>query len=97
MVPMIAATLAWAIGGVTNDAELRPPIPLRAEGKVIDVDVGHAAPFVCDIGGKKYLLVGQFGSGKLRMYSLSESDAGYQVEKFRWFQAGGQDGKVPTG
>lgn len=51
-------------------AELAPPIRIEAAGKPVDVEIGHAAPFVADLTGDGIddLLVGQFGSGKLRVY-----------------------------
>src|SRR5437016_5228905 len=57
------ALLAVALAQVQDPAsELLPPVRLEAAGKPIDTDVGHAAPFVCDIDGdgKLDLLVGQF-------------------------------------
>jgi hypothetical protein len=50
--------------------ELEPPVRLEAGGKVIDTDVGHAAPFVGDFYGRGVndLLVGQFGDGILWVF-----------------------------
>lgn len=51
-------------------AELAPPVKIESAGKPIDVEIGHAAPFVADLTGDgiEDLLVGQFGGGKLRIY-----------------------------
>ena len=80
-------------------AGLAPPFRVRAGGHPIDVEVGHAAPCVFDFNhdGKPDLLVGQFGGGKLRIY-LNRGKKGSPVLKdFQWFQAGGTEGKVPSG
>jgi hypothetical protein len=79
--------------------ELAPPVALQAGGKPIDVDIGHAAPLVCDFDedGLADLLVGQFGEGKLRIYRNVGTKEQPQYKDFTWFQAGGQDGKVPSG
>ncbi len=44
---------------------LSKPVRLEANGKPIDVTVGHAAPFVRDVDGDgvRDLLVGEFGKG----------------------------------
>lgn len=97
MVSLLTAALFAALPGVADDSGLRPPVPLKSGGKVIDVDTGHAAPFVAKIDGKNYLLVGQFSGGKLRMYPLSQAESGYKIGKFSWFQAGNADGRVPAG
>jgi len=64
---ILASTLAVA-DPVAFD--LAPPIQLQAGGQPINVDMGHAAPFVADLNGdgRMTLLVGQFGDGKLRLY-----------------------------
>src|SRR5262245_27080919 len=62
----------------TRAPDLAAPVALKSGGKVIDVDVGHAAPFLADLGdGKLSLLIGQFGGGKLRAYPLDKSDGGH--------------------
>jgi hypothetical protein len=79
--------------------DLVPPVKILAEGKPIDVDVGHAAPCVVDLkgDGTLCLLVGQFGDGKVRVYRSSGGKAAPRFDKFEWLQAGEGDCKVPTG
>ncbi len=80
-------------------AELAPPVKLVAAGKPINVEVGHAAPCLADLKGegKPQLLVGQFGEGKLRIYPNVGSAKSPRFEKFEWFHAGKEVGKVPAG
>src|SRR5881296_1888716 len=79
--------------------ELLPPFRAQADGSPIDVEIGHAAPLVTDLDGdgKPDLLVGQFGSGKLRIYRNVGTEAEPRFGQFTWFKAGGTDGKVPFG
>ena len=50
--------------------EFEPPVRLEAGGAVVDTEVGHAAPLLHDLDrdGKRDLLVGQFGDGKLKFH-----------------------------
>ena len=74
-------------------------VKLEAAGAPIDVEVGHAAPYFVDFDddGSKDLLVGQFGSGKLRIYKNVGSNSRPKFDKFTFFQAGGADAAVPAG
>lgn len=76
-----------------------PPERIMAGDAPISVDVGHAAPFLYDLDGdgKRELLVGQFGEGKLRIYANAGTEAAPKYDKFTWLQAGGETAKVPTG
>jgi hypothetical protein len=79
-------------------ADLCPPVALQAAGKVIDVEVGHAAPLVADLGdGKLSLLVGQYGGGKLRAYPMQKDGNGYKLGEFAWVMAGTGNCSVPSG
>jgi hypothetical protein len=93
--------LALALAGATAAAagELGAPVRIEAAGQPIDVEVGHAAPFVGDFDGDHAddLLVGQFGGGKLRVYRNVGTNEGPTFDDFSWFQAGGADGTVPSG
>jgi hypothetical protein len=93
--------VAWA------DEAPKPKVPhdrlavpvLLQDGKgPIDVEVGHATPYVVDWDGdgKKDLLVGQFGDGKLRIYLNKGTDAEPKFDGFTYLQAGGKDASVPV-
>src|SRR5437763_5232237 len=79
--------------------ELQQPCKVMAGKEPIDVEVGHAAPFFADITGDgvKDLLVGQFGEGKLRIYKDIGSKTDPRFDKYEWFKAGAEVGKVPAG
>ena len=95
--PALFLLVPLALAGPPED--LAEPFPVLAEGRPIDVEVGHAAPclFDFDRDGKPDLLVGQFGGGKLRIYLNRGTPAKPLFRDFQWFQAGGTTGKVPSG
>jgi len=93
----IMASMLAAVDPVASD--LAPPVQLRAGGQPINVDMGHAAPFVADLkgDGNMVLLVGQFGEGRLRLYPNVGSKNDPQFDKFDWFKVGGKPVSVPAG
>jgi hypothetical protein len=95
MLTMVAAA------AVPQDAsrELSAPVRLEAGGKVIDTEIGHAAPFVADFDGDgiKDLLVGQFGEGILRIYRNEGTNGHPKLAAGVKFKDGAKDGRVPTG
>src|SRR6516162_1833366 len=93
----ILASMLVAADPVATD--LAPPVPLQAGGQPINVDMGHAAPFVADLkgDGKMVLLVGQFGQGKLRLYPNIGTKGNPKFDQFEWLQAGGKVATVPAG
>ena len=98
----VVVSLAVVLGCtplLAESKELADPVPVEAGGAPIDVEIGHAAPFVgaFDGDGQPDLLVGQFGEGKLRIYRNTGSGGEFRLEDFSWFQAGGETGKVPAG
>lgn len=92
------APLLW-IGALAHAQGLEKPVRLEAAGQAIDTDVGHAAPYVYDFDrdGKRDLLVGQFGEGKLRIYKNVGTNARPRFEGMSWFEAGGEVAKVAAG
>ena len=93
---VLAFMLAGADPGPTD---LAPPVRLTAGGQPINVDIGHAAPFVADLkgNGSRVLLVGQFGEGKLRLYPNVGTKKEPKFDKFEWLKVGGSVATVPTG
>ena len=93
----ILTSLLAAAGPVATD--LAPPVLLQAGGCPMNVDMGHAAPFVADLkgDGQLVLLVGQFGQGKLRLYPNIGTKTEPKFDKFAWFQAGGKVVTLPAG
>lgn len=91
MLPLFAA-------GAAAD-ELAEPVRIEAAGEPIDTDVGHAAPYVGDFDGdgKRDLLVGQFGDGKLRIYRNVGTEKAPDYAEVSWFHTRGELVKVPTG
>ena len=95
----ILATGALLAACSAAAGELREPFRVEAGGKAIDVEVGHAAPWLGDFDGDGVddLLVGQFGEGKLRVYRNAGTNDAPRFDDFTWLQAGGEDAKVPSG
>jgi hypothetical protein len=96
---MRAILVLFALAGVLLAQEFEKPVRLKAGGEFINVDIGHAAPYVFDWDkdGKRDLLVGQFGSGKLRIYLNKGTDIQPKYEALEWFRAGGAVATVPAG
>lgn len=100
--PLLTGALlaASSLFAQTPESELRAPVRLQADGKVIDTPmIGHAAPFVGDFDGDgvRDLLVGQFDGGLLWIYKNVGSNAAPKLAAGVKFQDGRKDGTVPTG
>src|SRR5262249_36981975 len=97
--PLALALVGLAPPSDAPSKELEPPVRLQAAGKVIDTDIGHAAPFVGDFDGDGVndLLVGQFGEGILWVYRNVGTNANPKLAPGVKFKEGKADGRVPTG
>ena len=92
-----SAALAGTVSAGTEEFE--EAIRLQAGGEFIDVEIGHAAPFVDDFDGDglKDLLVGQFGSGQLWIFPNTGTNEKPVLGAGKLFKDGKSDGTVPTG
>ncbi|SVD29228.1 uncharacterized protein METZ01_LOCUS382082, partial [marine metagenome] len=89
--------------------DLKKPFRLKSGSEIIDVNTGHAAPYLFDFDddGVRDLLVGEFGKGRLdfegqlyvrgrlRIYRNVGNEAKPKYDGFKWFQAGGKIAEVP--
>ncbi len=80
-------------------ALLRKPRLIRVGGEPIDVDTGHAAPYMrdWDLDGVNELLVGQFGKGYLRVYPNTAKTGEPKLSGHVWAKSEKAKLKVPTG
>ena len=91
----LAASLAASLAA----QQFETPFRVQAGGKPIDVDVGHAAPYVVDFDGDgvRDLLVGQFGKGRCRIYKNTGTNQAPQFGDFTYLMAGGSEAEVAAG
>lgn len=80
-------------------SSLAAPFLAQAEGKPIQLSVGHAAPIWVDFDrdGKPDLLVGEFGSGGIRFYKNIGTAGKPKFGSFEMLQAGGKPIRVDAG
>ena len=95
----IASALLVLMSSWAHSAEFEAPVLLEAGGQAICTDTGHSAPFVYDFDadGKRDLLVGQFGGGRLRIYKNMGTNEQPLFGAVDWFKAGGELGTIPEG
>lgn len=93
----LAITLLAASDALAQ--ELSKPVRLEADGKPIDTEVGHAAPALYDFDGdgKRDLLVGQFGDGKLKIFRNIGDNKAPKFAAEQWLKAGDNVVTTPTG
>lgn len=94
-----ACVLAVASAASLSAQQFEAPFRVEAGGVPIDVDIGHAAPYVVDFDGDgvRDLLVGQFGQGQCRIYKNVGTDTAPKFADSTRFEAGGQIAKVDAG
>jgi hypothetical protein len=90
---------AGALALLAPGGGLSAPFPVEARGGTIDVEGGHAVPFLHDLDGDGLsdLLVGQFAGGKLRIYRNVGSRGAPRFEDFSFFRAAGAEASIPFG
>jgi len=95
---LIASVAALAAADAAAQ-QLEKPFRVLAEGKPIDVDGGHAAPFFADVDGDglRDLLVGEFQKGRCRVYKNTGTKQAPLFGAFTFLQAGGKNASVMAG
>jgi len=95
---LIAAGALFSSGLAADDL-FQPPVRIEADGKPIDVEVGHAAPLLADFDGDgiRDLLVGQFGRGRLWIFKNIGSNTAPRFGPGKLFKDGKPEGSVPSG
>jgi hypothetical protein len=78
--------------------QLTDPVQVMCGNQPINVDVGHATPFMGDLDGDGLpdLIVGQYGLGQARVYRNVGTKDSPRFESFEWFKAGGEVARVWT-
>ena len=102
---LVLGTALLAAGQVlpAPSADLPKPLGepqlLKDGDSPINVEIGHAAPAVLDMNrdGKKDWLVGQFGGGKLRIYTNQGTDTEPRFKGFQYLACNGKEASVPFG
>ena len=98
---MWAVTVAAALGLLCAGASagLQEGVKLQADGKDIDVKIGHLVPTVVDFNGdgKKDLIVGQFSGGKIRLYVNQGTDSKPVFKDFTYLEAGARPINLAAG
>jgi len=79
--------------------KFHPGVRLQADGKDIDVRVGHLVPAVTDWNndGKKDLIVGQFSGGKISVFLNKGSDKAPVFKDFSLLRADTKEIRLPAG
>jgi hypothetical protein len=90
--------VAWSADPLTT-SKLAAPVRITAGDGFVDCEVGHSDPLMMDWNGdgKRDLLVGQFGAGKLRIYLNSGTDTDPKFDKYEFLKIGTDDASVPSG
>jgi hypothetical protein len=96
---IILSTLSLALDCIAATPQFSIGKKIEADGKPIDISVGHLVPVVSDWNGdgKKDLLVGYFSGGGIRLYLNEGTDAAPKFSKYLTLQAGGKPIRLDAG
>ncbi|MFC1492425.1 hypothetical protein ACFL6O_00575 [candidate division KSB1 bacterium] len=102
LVPLIIVVLIFAVYSPPDASAQKSfdqGVRILSDGKPIDVEIGHSVPTVADWNndGKKDLVVGQFGKGKIRLYLNQGTDSRPAFNGFEYLKAGGKEISLPSG
>ncbi|MHC4777438.1 MAG: hypothetical protein ACYTFG_02545 [Planctomycetota bacterium] len=95
----LAALFLVAQAAGADMPELAEGVKVEAGGAPISAEIGHLVPVVADWNGdgKKDLIVGQFKSGKIRLYTNVGTDSAPKFDDFEYMKAGGEEISLPCG
>ena len=79
--------------------DYQSPVKIEASGTPITLAIGHANPLVFDWNGDglKDLIVGQYSSGKIRLYPNEGTNADPVFSSYTFMQADGTDISLSSG
>jgi len=95
---MLVTLLIIVLSGIAL-SDLNEGVKIEADGKAIDVEVGHLVPCVTDWDndGKKDMIVGQFSGGRIRLYLNKGTDSEPKFSDFTYLSAGNKEISLPAG
>ena len=95
----LATGLLLGLTCAVGFGDLQEGVKAQADGQAIDVKIGHLVPAVLDWNGdgKKDLIVGQFGGGRIRVYLNEGTDAKPTFKSFKFLEAGEKEIRLPAG
>jgi hypothetical protein len=96
---MILISLILVLAPSGDLPELAAGVKIEADGRAIDVSVGHLVPCVADWNGDGLndLIVGQFSQGKVKLFVNTGSAEEPVLEDAGFMQAGGAEITLPAG
>ena len=97
-VPLVLGSVLMLVAAA-HAQDFEKPVRLEAGGRPVDTDVGHAHPLLYDFDrdGKRDLLVGQFGEGKMKIFRNTGTNEKPVFSAEEWLKGGDTVVTTPTG